>query len=322
MADSSATLALARSPPNAPASAWYRSPDAGRLREGVITGERGEHPRLELGRVRDHQHPAGIRNDRAADHPRNLQRAAAAAGPPARNHSPDHVLRVEPAAADPFVQPGPAVRRVQPGQLLVFEQNGIAGWSMLPEHARAGGLDLDAVGRERLQQLCRGVGVDRAAAERGGDLGCEVGQPGRPEPRPGPAAEQAGQQGVVHVSPPRHAPGAHLGCGQAARGLHRGQQAEPGRVGIRGDPAQLVRVHTDQRPEDLTRLGDPGLGRAEQRGLPGGGWPARRARGGQTRAGQTCAGQAGVGPTVPGWPRWADPWRSGLSPRGRAAGPR
>ncbi len=119
-------------------------------------------------------------------------------------------------------------------------------------------------------------------------------------PGPGRAAEQAGQQGVVHVSPPRHAAGAHLGCGQAARGLHRGQQAEPGRVGIRGDPAQLVRVHTDQRPEDLTRLGDSGLGRAEQGGLPGGGWPARRARGGQTRAGQTRAGQTRAGLTRDG----------------------
>jgi len=62
----------------------------------------------------------------------------------------------------------------------------------------------------------------------------------------------------MHVSPPGHAPSAHLSGGQAAGRLHRSQQPEPGRVRVRGDPAQLVRVGADHGVKDFAGLVDPG----------------------------------------------------------------
>ena len=136
IADSSATLALARSPPNIPARAWYRSPDPAASANASITSERGENTRLKLCGVPDHQRPARICHDRAAQPPagsaahrrRGLAQRPDTTPPttysgwnrPSRTHSSSHA------------QPCAACSRASS---LYSSKNGTAGVVDAPEHA-------------------------------------------------------------------------------------------------------------------------------------------------------------------------------------------
>ena len=171
-----------------------------RLRERAVPRQRGEHTRLELRGVGNHQHPAGIGHHRAAQHPRDLQRAAAARRPPAGHHAAHHVLGAEPPVPHPGVQPGPAVRGVQPGQLLVLQQRRDRRVVDLAQHGEPGRRHPDPRAGQRAHELGGRVQVHRPPAERRRDLPGELGQPGRARPgqcggRPRP--EQSRQHVVV-----------------------------------------------------------------------------------------------------------------------------
>ena len=142
-------------------------------------------------------------------------------------------------------------------------------------------------------------------AGRGGRraAGPPAGGPVRPRPggRPDPGGaagrnaadgrgpSSLGQQAVVLVRPPRQPGRRHLGCGQAAGRLGRGQQAEPAGMLVGRDPGQLVVVNRDQVGQHGGQLGGAGtlLGaQVEQRGL-------RAGRGWGTRHGDRPAAQPG-----------------------------
>ena len=72
----------------------------------------------------------------------------------------------------------------------------------LAQDVRAGGRHPDPVGGQGTEHLRGRVRVDRAAAERGGELRGQVRQAWRAQPGQRLAAEQAGQQLRVHVGAP------------------------------------------------------------------------------------------------------------------------
>ena len=264
----------------------------GHLGLGPVAAERAGQRLVQVAgrrpprRTRDHRPArpapgarAGPRRPRPAPSPgRRPPRGAAPGGsaarrrpgspsartPPRRPRTPGGTGRRTPTSS----QPGPAVRGVQPGQFLVLQQQRHRRMIDVAQHPGPGGRDPDPVGRERLEQLGRGVRVHRPAAERRRDLRW----PARPagaagSPAGGRAAEQAGQQRVVHVGPPGHAAGLHLGGDQAARRLHRGQQAEAARMRVGRDPAQLAGVRGHQLVQRGAGLTQAGLGWPEQGGL-------------------------------------------------------
>ena len=95
---------------------------AGRPGQRAVAAHAGEHARLELGDVGDHEHPAVVGHGRGPDLHRERQRASAVGRPPAGGGAGRLVRRPEPAAAHPLVDPGPAVGLEQVRELLVAQQ--------------------------------------------------------------------------------------------------------------------------------------------------------------------------------------------------------
>ena len=304
MADSKRDLGVAPVPAERVGQRLVEIAGAGRGGQRLVPRERGQHPRLELRGVGHHQDPAGVGHHGPPQHPRDLQRAAAPGRPAPGHHAADHVLGVEPAAGHPLLQPGPAVRGVQPGEFLVLQQQRGGRVVHLAQHVRAGGGHPDAVGGQRPQHLRGRVGVHRAAAERGRDLGRQDGQARRAQPGQRPAAEHAGQQRRVHVGAPGQPVAAHLGGHQAGRGLRGREQREPARVLVGRDPPQLVGMHREQGVQRRLRAGEGRVGGLEQhrlarRGGPHGRWPRGGRRAAQPGPGRRQRGRLAVLP-VPG----------------------
>ena len=170
-----------------------------------ISGDRGQHPGLQLGGVGDDQPVAGIGDHGLAQRARDLQRTAAPGRPPPGDHRPGQVLRVEPAVARPFVQPVPAVRGVHPGQFLVgAAPAATAGWSSsLITHDRV--LSISNPARRNAARRSTAESGFTANPKACVDLCGELGQPRRPLAGPGPRAEHVGQQVQMDVDPPRQA---------------------------------------------------------------------------------------------------------------------
>jgi hypothetical protein len=160
------------------------------------------------------------------------------------------------------------VRRVQPGQFLVFQQQGRGRVVHAAQHPGPGRRHPHPVGGQRPQDLGGRVRVYRAA-ERAGDPGRQVGHLGRPQPRHRARAEQLGEQLVVHVSPPRQPVEAHFRRDQAAGRLRRDQQREPPRMLVRRDPPLLAGVHLDDGAQGRAGVGEDRVGRVEQGVLAG-----------------------------------------------------
>lgn len=233
----------------------------------TVARQRCQHPRFQLGRVGHDQLPARVGADARAQHLRDLQRAAAAAGPAPGHHSADDVVRAEPAVGDPLVEPRPAVRGEQPGQLLVLQQRRDGGMidplqQVLPRRRH-----LDPGPGERLDHARRRIRVDRPPAERLADLRGQLHQHLRPLTGAHPRAEPGNQQLFVQVGAPRQAVGGHLDRGQRARRLRGEQQPQPVRVLGRGDPPVLLREHAPDRRDDRHALGQRRRPRLEQRRL-------------------------------------------------------
>src|SRR5690625_6712160 len=87
-----------------------------------------------------------------------LQRPAAAGGPPAGDHAAGYVVGMEALVAarwtraHPLVGPRPAVGAVQPGQALVLQQRRDGGMVVLLQLPLAGGLHRDPGAVQRPQQ--------------------------------------------------------------------------------------------------------------------------------------------------------------------------
>ena len=185
------------------------------------------------------------------------------------------------------------MRRVQPRQLLVLQQHGTAGWSMARSTPERVDGHPHPVGGERLQQLGRGVRVDRTAAERGGDPGRQA-RPAGAAGTPGPGRGPSSSASSASCTSARH--GSRERSSRPRPGRPRTPPRPAARTGPDARPPRSAaagrRARSTRRPEDLTGLG-------EDRARPGRtGWPARW-RGG--RRGPARAGNAGAGsPAQPG----------------------
>ncbi len=138
----------------------------------------------------------------------------------------------------------------------------------LPQDGSSGRLDADTARRQGAQELRRRVRVDRPdRSERGGDLGCQLAEPGRPQLLTGcrgrARAQRLGEQPVMHVGAPGQAGMRHLGRDQRSRRLGRSQQGKSRRVGVSADPAKLTRMHVDQSRQLHARIGCGVLSRIE-----------------------------------------------------------
>ena len=201
IADSSAILASSRA--SGRPSAWLgdrRVEVAARAVAATmprVAGHCREHPRLELAGVGDDQHPARRPRTTAARTARGICSAPPPRrGPAAGDHAAGHVLRPEPAVADPLLAPGPAVRGVQPGQLLVPQQR-LDRRMVQPAQVPGSGAATGCAGPvQRAQHLRLGVRVHLRAAEQRGH---PFGQPPQPAGRPpctgrGPSAAAAARR--------------------------------------------------------------------------------------------------------------------------------
>ena len=147
----------------------------------------------------------------------------------------------------PRVEPVPAVRREQAGELLVLEQRRDRRVIDALQLPRARRLHLQAGPAEGAEQLRRRIRVQRRSG-KGRPHGVEhrlhlhramIANRARPE--------QLAEHGVVHLGAPRKAREAHLGRDQRTRGLGGQQQADPGGIVGAGDGGPL-QDELDDRP--------------------------------------------------------------------------
>ena len=172
---------------------------------------------------------------------RDLQRPAAAGRPAARHDTAGQIDRPEPLPVHPLGQPRPAVRRVQPRELLVRQQrldHGVFDLAQLPARR---GVHQDPGPPQGLQQARRTVRVDRGILERVGDPGRELRHPDgtRTGHRTGP--ERLAEQTIVLRRAPRQPGGSHLLRDQRAGRLGRAEQREAA-VGGATERGPLPRV--------------------------------------------------------------------------------
>ena len=178
---------------------------------------------------------------------RDLQRAAAAAGPPPGDHPAGHVLGVEPPVAHPLLAPGPAVRDVQPGEFLVAQQRGDRGMVDPPQLRAPGAAHRNARPARARSTSAGESGFRPGASRRGRDLLGEGLQPRRSAAVLRSRSERLGQDRVVDVDPPGQADVPHLRRGQPGGRLRGHQQREAGAGGRRrGDPLELAGVDLQQ----------------------------------------------------------------------------
>ena len=145
----------------------------------------------------------GIGDHGPAHHLGDLQRSAAPGGPAAGHDAGRHVLRAEPAVADPGVAPGPAVRRPDAVELLVLQQQRHRRVVDLAQHPGPGVGQLDAGPGERPQHLGRRVRVQLAHAERVGDLPRSA-RPAGAAARPPATARRAARRSSASCTSARH----------------------------------------------------------------------------------------------------------------------
>src|SRR5215468_11064945 len=217
MADNSAILALARSPPNASASAWYRSPVP------AATASASSPASAASTRGSSCAASATTRTQPgSATTARRSTRGICSAPPPLVAHRPE-----------------------------TTPPTTYSGWNR-PPVTHSSSQDQPYAPYSLASSL---YSSSRAAAERGGDPCGQVGQALRAQAGHRLIAEQAGQQGGMDVGTPRQAVVAHLGRHQPGRRLRRREQREPARVVVGGDPAQLVGPHRDERVQRIAGAG-------------------------------------------------------------------
>ncbi len=252
-----ATLALARvSTTRFVDQALIEITAAGRLGQPLIGGHRGQHPRLELGRIGDDEPPARLGRHRAAEHLRDLQRTAATGRPAPGDHAGRHVLGPEPAAADPLIGPAPAVRGEQPGQFLVRQQRLDRRMVELGQLPLPGAGRVQAGGVQRPEQFGWRVGVEGGQAQgRHGPR--RAAPPAPPAGRRTGAAGRAGRSVVDHGT--RHRTGAR---GDATRPRSRRRRTRR--------RATTAAARADRSPPPLRSAADarrsPGPGSARSTG--------------------------------------------------------
>ncbi len=277
MADSSAIFAVVRSPPNALASAVYRSPPRPPRRTPRLRPARPA-PAAPAGPRRLPPAPSpDRRSPRGAAAPRNLQRAAAPGRPAPRDHPAHQVLRPEPAARHPGVQPRPAEapRAAGPAPCTPAAAGSPGDrsraaprtWSTGPARRRSARARTSWAGESGFTGRPWSNAADiRPPGRPAGPAAVPPGRRGPRRPRP----EQLGQQLVVYVGPPRQPGRGHLRGDQSARRFGRHQQPEPSRLLVGRDAGQLVGVHRDQVGQRGRGLGQAVLRRfrrVEQRRL-------------------------------------------------------
>ena len=98
----------------------------GRARQRAVAAHPGQHPRLELGHVCDHEGPAVVGNRGRADLHGEGQRSTAVGRPAPGRRAGRLIGRAEATVAHPLVDPGPAVGREEVGELLVGQERGDA----------------------------------------------------------------------------------------------------------------------------------------------------------------------------------------------------
>ena len=200
-----------------------------------IAGHRREDPRFELRGIGNDECVPGIRDNRSAQRAGDLQRSAAPTRPPAGHDPAWHVLAAKPAVPHPLREPGPPVRGVQPGQLLVLQQRCHGGMIQLPEHPRPRRRDVEPDAPEGRPDIQHRVCVHREAECRV-DAGGQLDQRARARAWRCRRAEGGGEDLAVNVRPPRQSGPAHLDGGETRRRLGGGQQ---GQRAVVADPAPL-----------------------------------------------------------------------------------
>ena len=279
-----------------------------RLRHRPVVREAGEHPWLQLGRVRDDELPARIRDDGRPDLLRQLHRTAVPRRPSAGDDAGDDVVGPEAAAGDPRVEPVPPVRLVQAGELLVLEQRCDDRVLDGTQLVGASAVDLDAGCTECPRELDGRVRVEGGGRERIADVDGEALQRLWSTIGWDAGAEQPLEQPFVVLAPPREARVVHLSGGERPCRLRGDQQPERARARRGGDlrdlPVELrlriqivAEVDRERAVLHRGRGGIPAVGRQRRDGTRG----AR------------CAAQQRTGqPQVPGPPdphtRCEQPW--------------
>ena len=232
-----------------------------------VAAHPGEHPRLELSDVGDHERPALVGDRRGPDLHRERQGATAVGGPATGGRARRLVRRPEPSPAHPLVRPRPAVGLEEVRALLVLQQRSDARVVERPQRGRPGVRHLQPGPAQGRQQLGPGVGVESRGVEGGLHLDDQRLETLRPRTPHRPWPEQVGEQTLVDVAAPRHPGVGHLGRGQSARRLRREQQVEPGRLGRGGDGGPLPGV-LEVGAQVLGRLVGGEEGRVGRRARP------------------------------------------------------
>ena len=267
------------------------------LHQAGVAGDRGEHPGLHLVGVGDHQAPALVGDDRLPYHLGDLQCATAVGRPAAGDRAARQVLGAEAAVAHPVLEPAPAVGASRSGTASCTRSAGsTAGWSSSASSQRRVDLTLmpaapnaftTSAGRSgRTRRLPKAADTWSASSAR---------RRGRNRPGLAARAEQAGRARRRARQPATACRGRSISRrGQAARGLHGGQQPTGARVS-----AAIRRNRPACMPTSIWRT-------SRASATPSSAGPnrvacpvavARRARAGKARAGKARAGGARAGMT-------------------------
>ena len=134
----------------------------------------------------------------------------------------------------------PPVRLVQAREPLVLEQRLDHRMLDVTQLVRARAVDLDPGRSERPGQLDRRVRVQRGRLERDPDVAGEPLEHHGPAVGRDPRPEQALEQALVVVAPPRETRVVHLRCGERPGGLRRDQKAQGTRSGGSRDLRDLA----------------------------------------------------------------------------------
>ena len=267
-------------------------------------------------RIGDHRPPHRVRD---------LQRAAATAGPASGDHAADHPVGPEPTVAAPRCRARTSRCAAYSRASSLYSSSGAtAGWSSrrsTPDRAELIGMPA----RVKAWTTSAGEsGLTRSTVERLRDPVGQLDEPTRRQASRRPRTQQIGQQRVVHVRPPRHAGPGHLGRDQAAGRLGGDQQAHPvGRAATAATP-QLVGVHGDRgvdarRRRRAARRLRPRTGTAGPAASAGRGPPVPASRPGAPRQ-RPASGTRPIGRRGPaGGPRSAPGRRTGRGRRPRPA---
>ena len=210
----------------------------GGARQGPVTRDRGQHPRLDLAEVGAHQHVPRLRPHRRAQLSRQVVQ------PRRRSHAARRPVGRLPLAAQPAVRPDvavaprPAVRRCGPLRLAPGEQrrHGRGGGGVRLEPPRAGVGQVQADPRQPLLDL---VGAAQVHGQVGEDQRIPRGPLRRLGRRVGrPWADHVGQQRARHVAVERQPAVLQLDRQQGRRGLgprgeHRQRRPLARRSGVR-----------------------------------------------------------------------------------------